>query len=94
MRLTDANEIAEELYGLRQETRCTHEPFLAGKSDAYWDAHGMVIEARTIDAIPVAWLKKLCDSYDYNLFYSIPLKQVLKSWEIEKHLQNERKDSE
>ena len=47
-----------------------------------------------VDAVPVAWLKKLCDSYDYNLFYSIPLKQVLKSWEIEKQLQNERRDSE
>ena len=47
-----------------------------------------------VDVVPVEWLKKLCDSYDYNLFYSIPLKQVLKSWEIEKQLQNERRDSE
>ena len=47
-----------------------------------------------VDAVTVEWLKKLCDSYDYNLFYSIQLKQILKSWEIEKHLQNERRDSE
>ena len=56
------------------------------------DIEHKINEMPTIDAIPVEWFKKQCNSYDYNLFYSIPLKQVLKSWEIEKQLQNERRE--
>ena len=65
------------------------------KQVTYWqDGERKIAELPAVDAVPVEWLKKLCDSYDYNLFYSIRLKQILKSWEIEKHLQNERRDSE
>lgn len=94
MRLIDANEIAEKLYELHQETICTHEPFLAGKADAYWDAHGMVIEARTIDAIPIEWMKKMLEKMNHAAEPHFAFFYVLREWENTKSIEQLQAESE
>ena len=42
--------------------------------------------APTIDAIPVEWLEKQCNTYD--LFISSALRETLRAWKIEKEMQN------
>ncbi len=91
MALIDRDATLERMKSMAGCATCDNYNYVRCRACIWNDAMNIVEEMTAVDAIPVAWLKKLCDSYDYNLFYSIPLKQVLKSWEIEKHLQNERR---